>query len=86
MSLLVLDLASLDTPSRRRGTGRYVRELAIGLSRLNAGALGGLKLIGLTHLSANGAFKTTEDLASFDGSPEVPLPMAQHHFRWAYAR
>ena len=86
MSLLVLDLASLDTPSRRRGTGRYVRELAIGLSRLNAGALGGLKLIGLTHLSANGAFKTTEDLASFDGSPEVPLPTAQHHYRWAYAR
>ncbi len=86
MSLLVLDLASLDTPSRRRGTGRYVRDLAVGLSRLPSSALGGLRLIGLTHLSSNGEFRTTEDLASFEGSPDIPLPTAQNHYRWAYSR
>ncbi|HMA95586.1 MAG TPA: hypothetical protein VKP30_23010, partial [Polyangiaceae bacterium] len=35
MKTLLLDLTSLDTPSRTRGSGRYVRELAVGLSRLS---------------------------------------------------
>jgi len=86
MKTLVLDLTSLDTPSRRRGSGRYVRDLAIGLSRLPREALGGLRLIGLTHLEADGRYRITEDLAAFDGSPEIPLPTAKDHYHWAYVR
>lgn len=86
MKTLVVDLTSLDTPSRRRGSGRYVRDLAVGLSRLPSDALGNLRLIGLTHLNADGTFRITEDLASFNGSPEIALPTYRDHYQWAYVR
>ncbi len=83
---LLLDLTPLDTPSRRRGQGRYVRELAAGLARLPSGALGGVRLLGLTHLSLDGSYRVTEDIAAFEGSPELPSPASREHYRWAYAR
>ncbi|HEY5957522.1 MAG TPA: hypothetical protein VIV60_13240, partial [Polyangiaceae bacterium] len=86
MKCLLLDLTSLDTPSRRRGTGRYVRDLAVGLSRLPPDVLGDLKLLGLTHLGMNGAFRVTDRLDQFEGSPQIDLPTARNHYHWAYAR
>jgi glycosyltransferase involved in cell wall biosynthesis len=86
LKTLLLDLTSLDTPSRRRGQGRYVRDLAVGLARLPRGELGSIRLLGLTHLRLDGAYRVTEDVASFDGSPEVPVPTGRDHYAWAYAR
>jgi glycosyltransferase involved in cell wall biosynthesis len=86
LKTLLLDLTSLDTPSRRRGQGRYVRELARGLSRLPARALGSIRLLGLTHLDLDGTYRITPDVASFEGSPEVPVPHPRDHYHWAYAR
>jgi glycosyltransferase involved in cell wall biosynthesis len=83
---LLVDLTSLDTPSRLRGQGRYVRELALGLSRLSRDDLGGVRLLGLTHLDLDGTYRVTEALDSFEGSPEIPVPARRDHLRWAYAR
>ncbi|MGE5785952.1 MAG: glycosyltransferase family 4 protein, partial [Myxococcales bacterium] len=46
----------------------------------------GVRLLGLTRLKLDGSFQITEDLSSFAGSPEIPLPTARDHYRWAYAR
>lgn len=86
MKTLLIDLTSLDTPSRRRGSGRYVRDLAVGLSRVSRESLGELRLVGLTHLNLDGTFRTTDQLDAFDGSPELLLPTARDHYHWAYAR
>lgn len=86
MKTLLIDLTSLDTPSRRRGFGRYVRELAVGLSRVAPSELGQLRLLGLTHLGLTGEYRVTEQLDSFNGSPEIPVPTAHDHYRWAYTR
>jgi glycosyltransferase involved in cell wall biosynthesis len=83
---LVVDLTSLDTPSRSRGMGRYVRELASGLAGLSPSALGDVELLGLTHLDASGSHRITRDLASFHGSPAVATPSARDYYHWAYAR
>lgn len=84
MKTLLVDLTSLDTPSRLRGTGHYVHDLAIGLSRLPPEELGDVRLLALTHLDVDGSYRVTEDLASFDGSIAKPEP--RDHYRWAYAR
>jgi glycosyltransferase involved in cell wall biosynthesis len=86
MKTLLVDLTSLDTPSRLRGQGRYVRELAISLSRLPASALGGIRLLALTHLGLDGSHRVEEDLAAFAGSPELAVPAPADHYRVAYAR
>lgn len=86
MKTLLLDLTSLDTPSRTRGTGRYVRDLAVGLSRLPQAERSELRLLGLTRLEMDGSFEITEDLSSFAGNPEIPFPTARNHYHWAYAR
>ncbi len=86
MKTLLIDLTSLDTPSRRRGSGRYVRDLAVGLSRLGPAELGELRLLGLTHLSLDGTARVTEQLDSFSGSPEIAVPTARDHYHWAYVR
>lgn len=86
MKTLLLDLTSLDAPSRTRGTGRYVRDLALGLSRLPPKAARDLRYLALTHLDYDGSFRVSEDLASFAGSPEIPTPQAKDHYHWAYAR
>lgn len=86
MSTVLLDLTSLDTPSRNRGHGRYVRELALGLAELRASDKGAIKFLALTHLNFDGTFRVTEDLAAFEGTPGRPAPGAAEHYRWAYAR
>jgi glycosyltransferase involved in cell wall biosynthesis len=86
MKTLVIDLTSLDTPSRRRGFGRYVRDLAIGLSRVSAADLGDLRLLGLTRLEMNGDYQVTEQLDSFAGSENIAVPTARDHYHWAYSR
>src|SRR5215470_2503126 len=83
---VLLDLTSLDTPSRHRGPGRYVRELAHGLSELAPAELGRLKIMGLTHLGLGGSYRVTDDIAGFQGSAGLPAPAPKDHYRWAYAR
>ena len=86
MKTLLVDLTSLDTPSRRRGFGRYVRDLAVGLSRVRGEQLGDLRLLGLTRLEFNGKYTVTDRLGAFEGSPEIVQPTARDHYRWAYGR
>jgi glycosyltransferase involved in cell wall biosynthesis len=83
---VLLDLTSLDTPSRHRGPGRYVRELARGLSELSPAELGGIRVIGLTYLGLGGAYRVTDDIAGFEGSAGLPAPAPKDHYHWAYAR
>ncbi len=83
---VLLDMTSLDTPSRHRGPGRYVRELARGLSELSPVELGGVRVLGLTHLGLGGAYRVTDDIAAFDGSVGLPAPAPKDHYLWAYAR
>jgi glycosyltransferase involved in cell wall biosynthesis len=86
MTTVLLDLTSLDTPSRNRGHGRYVRELALGLAELPEAERGGLEFLALTHLTLGGAYRVTEDLTAFTGSPGQSSPGPKEHYRWAYAR
>lgn len=86
MATVLYDLTPLDTPSRYRGFGRYVRELALGLSRLPAHDRQGLRILGLTKLAWTGRFEVTEELGSFAGSAERPQPSDADHYREAYKR
>jgi glycosyltransferase involved in cell wall biosynthesis len=86
MKTVLLDLTSLDTPSRNRGHGRYVRELALGLDELPPSERGELNFLALTHLNLAGAHRITEEIAAFEGTPGQPSPGPQEHYRWAYAR
>jgi glycosyltransferase involved in cell wall biosynthesis len=86
MKTLLLDLTSLDTPSRTRGPGRYVRDLARGLASLPSDALSGMRLLGLTRLGFDGSYSVTADIGSFEGSASLPAPAPRDHYRWAYAR
>lgn len=82
---VLVDLTPLDTPTRVRGIGRYVREVATSLAK-HAASEPSLRLVGLTHLAWDGSYRTTDDLASFEGSPELAQPTSRDHYRWAYAR
>lgn len=86
MTTVLLDLTSLNTPSRTRGHGRYVRELALGLAALSPSETGGLQFLALTDLSLSGAHRVTADIGGFDGAPGSPAPGPKDHYRWAYAR
>ncbi|HYQ00280.1 MAG TPA: glycosyltransferase family 1 protein [Polyangiaceae bacterium] len=86
MTTVLLDLTSLDTPSRNRGHGRYVRELALGLAELPPSERGKLEFRALTHLSLAGAYRVTDDIAGFEGTPGQPSPGPKEHYHWAYAR
>ncbi|MET0795248.1 MAG: glycosyltransferase family 1 protein, partial [Polyangiaceae bacterium] len=81
---LLLDLTPLDTPARARGIGRYIRDLALGLSALPPAELGGLEILGLTALGWSGNYTLTEDIASYTGNPELPRPTESDYYRWAY--
>jgi glycosyltransferase involved in cell wall biosynthesis len=81
---LVLDLTPLDTPSGPRGIGRYIRELALGLSELPRGELDGVEILGLTALGWNGDYRLTDDLASYRGDPSIPAPTESDFYRWAW--
>jgi glycosyltransferase involved in cell wall biosynthesis len=83
---VLLDLTSLDTPSRHRGPGRYVRELALGLAELSSKELGGIRVLGLTHLGLGGSYRVTDEIAAFEGSAGLPAPAPKDHYHWAYAR
>lgn len=85
MKTILFDLTPLDTLSRVRGIGRYVRELASGLSRLEI-ANSDLRIVGLTRLGLTGDYRLTHDIGSFEGSPDVPRPSQADHYRWAYRR
>lgn len=84
MKTVLYDLTPLDTQSRVRGIGRYVRELAKGLARL--GPQGDLRIVGLTRLGWDGEHETTDDIGSFEGNRDVPQPTQADHYRWAYRR
>jgi glycosyltransferase involved in cell wall biosynthesis len=81
---LVLDLTPLDTPSRPRGIGRYLRELALGLSELPARELAGIDVVALTGVSQLGEPRFSSDLTAFEGSPEMPSPTEADFYRWAW--
>jgi glycosyltransferase involved in cell wall biosynthesis len=83
---LLLDLTPLDSPTRHRGNGRYLRELARGLAALPPNELRGLDLLALTHLDFTGGFRISDDLTSFHGSPTLPSPTSRDHYHWTYAR
>jgi glycosyltransferase involved in cell wall biosynthesis len=83
---VLLDLTSLDTPARDRGHGRYVRVLARGLAELPRAELGSLEILALTHLGLDGAYRVTDDITAFHGSPELSAPGPKDHYHWAYAR
>ena len=63
---LLLDLTPLDTPARPRGIGRYIRDLALGLSALPQTELGGLSILGLTSLGFAGKCTLTEAIAEIN--------------------
>ncbi|HKQ70757.1 MAG TPA: glycosyltransferase family 1 protein [Polyangiaceae bacterium] len=81
---LLLDLTPLDTPAGPRGIGRYIRELAEGLSALSDEELGGIEVVGLTSLSWSGEYQLTGDVASYRGNPALAAPTERDYYRWAY--
>lgn len=82
---VLLDLTPLDTPSRFRGIGRYVRDLAVGLSRLGPHERRGMRLVGLTRLDWRGQAQTTEELGSYEGEL-AHEPGRLDQYRIAYQR
>jgi glycosyltransferase involved in cell wall biosynthesis len=66
--------------------GTDLRELARGLASLSAASWGNIRVLGLTHLDFSGGYRVVEDLAAFNGSPDVPSPGPREHYRWAYTR
>ncbi len=85
MKTVLYDLSPLDTMSRVRGIGRYVRELARGLARV-ADEARGLRILGLVRVDWDGSYRITHDIGSFEGSPDVPKPDQVDYYRWAYRR
>jgi glycosyltransferase involved in cell wall biosynthesis len=86
MKTIVFDMTILDTPTRSRGTARYVRDLGAALMDVAEGERRGLRVLGLTGLTWTGGYRITEDLRSFAGSPHIPTPTRRDHYRWAYQR
>ncbi len=83
---ILFDLCPLDTQSRGRGIGRYVRDLAIGLSRIPASSRSDLRIIGLTRVGWTGGYRITEDLEAFNGNSDVPHPGTWDKYRFTYSR
>jgi len=81
---ILFDLTPLDTPSGPRGIGRYIRELALGLSQLGPEELSGIEIIGLTSLDWTGACETTRDIGSYRGGPRSVSPTEKDFYEWAY--
>jgi glycosyltransferase involved in cell wall biosynthesis len=81
---ILFDLTPLDTPSGPRGIGRYIRELAIGLSELPKESLGDVELVGLTRLRWTGACEVTDDLASYRGEARAEGPTEADFYEWAW--
>jgi glycosyltransferase involved in cell wall biosynthesis len=84
---VVVDLTPLATPTRLRGIGRYLRTLALGLSRLPSAETRGLRLVALTGLDLLGRCAWTDDFSRAADAVEArPFPTAADRYRWAYAR
>jgi glycosyltransferase involved in cell wall biosynthesis len=81
---ILLDLTPLDTPSGPRGIGRYIRELALGLSELPPEELRGIEIVGLTSLDWKGGHAITRDLAAYRGGPRSAAPTENDFYHWAY--
>lgn len=79
---LLLDLTALDTPSRQRGIGRYIRELALGLRSLARDELDDVEVLGLTSFGWTGRFSVTHDVGSFEGDPRIASPTELDSIRW----
>jgi len=83
-SKIVVDLTALATPGGVRGIGRYIRELALGLSALPEDALRGLELVGLLSVDWNGDFRVTHDLGEFEDRHRASPPTGADYYSWAY--
>lgn len=84
---VVVDLTPLATPTRLRGIGRYLRTLALGISRLPSAETRGLRLVALTGLDLLGRCAWTDDFSRAADAVEArPSPTAADRYRWAYAR
>ena len=81
---ILLDLTPLDTPSGPRGIGRYIRQLAIGLSELPARELEGIEIVGLTSLGWTGECEITRDIGAYRGGPRRVAPTETDSYLWAY--
>ena len=81
---ILFDLTPLDTPSGPRGIGRYIRELALGLSELPKSELPGIEIIGLTSLDWTGGYAVTSDIAGYRGGPRAAAPTEKDFYHWAY--
>jgi glycosyltransferase involved in cell wall biosynthesis len=81
---ILLDLTPLDTPSGPRGIGRYIRELALGLSELPREELEGVELVGLTAFDWTGDGAITFDIAGYRGGPRSVAPTESDFYDWAY--
>jgi glycosyltransferase involved in cell wall biosynthesis len=78
---VLIDMTPLDTQSRYRGFGRYVRALGLGLGGLPAEQKQGVRILGLTRLGWDGSYEVTEDIAGFEGNPDVPKPQKADHYK-----
>jgi glycosyltransferase involved in cell wall biosynthesis len=81
---ILFDLTPLDTPSGPRGIGRYIRELALGLSELPPTELRGIEIVGLTSLDWTGGYAVTRDIAGYRGGPRSASPTENDFYHWAY--
>jgi glycosyltransferase involved in cell wall biosynthesis len=81
---ILLDLTPLDTPSGPRGIGRYIRELALGLSELPREELEGLEIVGLTSFDWSGNGAITHDIGGYKGGPRSIAPTESDFYEWAY--
>lgn len=83
---LLIDLTPLDTPTRLRGIGRYLRMLALGIARLPSQELRGVRVLALTWLDPLGRFEVTDDFAARSTHTHVRYPTQGDRYRWAYSR
>lgn len=80
MPTVLLDLSVLRTEARVRGIGRYVADLALGLSR--RAASDGISLLGLERLPWMGAALASRDFA--DALNRLLSAPEEDHLAWAY--
>lgn len=83
---IVIDFSPLDTPTRRRGIGRYLQTLALGLSRLDSQITSDFRLLGLITLGLHGRATFTDDFHEIAIRAWNPAATQFDRYRWAYSR
>jgi len=83
---VIVDLTPLGTPTRMRGIGRYLKTLALGLSRMRATDVTGLRLLALTCLDLRGGYRVTDDFGRAPDQVGPASPTSLDRYRWAFAR